>query len=159
MTILFAQTGFGHAQIWHSPRNLKHRPYQNIDLTKTSNVPANNIPWGTSNIYHTETLPVPRHRLLRIIPASLFSVTCWFHIGDILRKQNKILWGCCWEGRGGGREYNINIATFLTSYDNFAWNQQALGCWFYLFHIKTLHANRNVIMLIYSREHFLARRI
>ena len=31
-------------------------------------------------------------------PSSWFSVTCWFHVRDILRLQKKIIWGC----PGGG---------------------------------------------------------
>ena len=47
--------------------NLKLWLYQSISLSETSNMPASDIPWGTSNIIYICTFTVPKHQPCRYI--------------------------------------------------------------------------------------------
>ena len=45
---------------WHSLRNLKHQPFQNINHTETSTMPKHQLRWNSD---HTKSLVKPKHQL------------------------------------------------------------------------------------------------
>merc|ERR1712030_181777 len=74
-------------------RAITYRLHRNIDHVETLIAPASDIPWGTSNIDHTNTLTTAIHRLHRNInrtglvwpegPAS--NILCCLRIEGIAR--------------------------------------------------------------------------